>query len=170
MQTTYEEHIVNFLDDVGILLEKPTSYLRFLEKNKSKLFEISLENTKKEDGYNKLPENEVRKILDQDREYFEILLDRSVKLHMEFQEDFDLKLENKSFGNANLQDMIYLFERVYEIIFVEVLGTLEGATLSATDPTLQKQVSLISHKTTFLVENMIEFTEHFKVYLDPQNI
>ncbi|CAM4296351.1 MULTISPECIES: hypothetical protein [Bacillus] len=167
MEAVYKKQIKDAMDDIKFFLETPYSYLLILDSNREQLYKLSFKNNMKEEGFDKLPEHDVEQFLMENREIFERHLDKTIDIHKKFIKNLGLHIEPKQ-SDDSIDKMFIMFDRIYDIIYAETVGDLEGGTLFSNDPNVIKYVDAVRGEVEILVEDMIRFTSVFKQYIDPQ--
>ncbi|MBF8118165.1 hypothetical protein [Bacillus cereus] len=167
MEAVYEKQIKEAIEDITFFLETPFSYLLILDANREKLYKMSFENNMKEEGFDKLPPRDVEQFLMEGRQIFERRLDKTIDVHKKFIKDLGLKIEVKNLP-FDTDKMMIMFDRIYDIIYAETIGDLEGGTLFAEDPKVEEYVNIIKEQVEVLVDDVIKFASVFTQYIEPQ--
>lgn len=167
LEAVYEKQITESLDDIKFFLETPFSYLLILDANREKLYRMSFENNMKEEGFDKLQPRDVEQFLMEERQIFERRLDKTIDVHKQFIKNLGLKIEVQNLP-FDTDKMITIFDRIYDIIYSETIGDLEGGTMFAEDPEVEEFVDAIKEQVEILVEDVIKFASVFTQYIEPQ--
>ena len=67
-----------------------------------------------------------------------------------------LKIEVKNLP-FDTDKMMTMFDRIYDIIYAETIGDLEGGTMFAEDKEVEEYVNIIKDQVEVLVEDVIKF-------------